>query len=110
MGLQLRHTDTTVNIVSSLEQPGENRGLDSSAATRARRAQKTQSFLQPQFPIRDKDMRRESSQMAWPPRLRLILWARELGVCGPHTVYQNPTLSALILSQCQTVQAPAPRL
>lgn len=110
MGLQLRHTDTTVNIVSSLEQPGENRGLDSPAATWGWKAQKTQSFLQPQFPIRDKDVRRERSQMAWLPRLRLILWARELGVRGPHIVYQNPPLSALILSQCQTVQPKAARL
>ena len=110
MGLQLGHTDTTVNIASSQAKPRENRGSDSPAAAWAQRVQKTQSFLQPQFPIRDKDRRWERSQTAWPPRLRLILWARELGVRGPHTVYQNPPLSALILPRGQTVQPPAPRL
>lgn len=106
--MQLRHTDTAVNIASSLVRHRENRGSDSPAATRAWRAQKTQSFLQPQFPIRDKGMRQERSQMDWAPRLRLILWAQELGVRGPHTMYQNPPFSALILSQCQMVQPPVP--
>lgn len=106
--MQLRHTDAAVNIASSLVRRRENRGSDSPAATRAWRAQKTQSFLQPQLPIRDKGMRQERSQMDWAPRLRLILWAQELGVRGPHTMYQNPPFSALILSQCQMVQPPVP--